>query len=78
MEQAMQLLDRAFETLSTVLIASSQAGKVSSVQTDLRQAYAILHREVAEYEKDKRELAELRIQVEASKKHDEESEVTDG
>ena len=73
MEQAMQLLDRAFETLSTVLIASSQAGKVSSVQTDLRQAYAILHREVAEYEKDKRELAALRIQVEESKKPDEES-----
>ena len=77
MEQAMQLLDRAFETLSTVLIASSQAGKVSSVQTDLRQAYAIMQREVAEYEKDKRELAELRIQVEASKKPDEESEVED-
>ena len=51
MEQAMQLLDRAFEMLSTVLIASSQADKVSSVQTDLRQAYAILHREVAEYER---------------------------
>lgn len=78
MEQAMQLLDRAFETLSTVLIASSQADKVSNVQTDLRQAYAILQREVAEYEKDKRELAALRIQVEASKKPDEESEVTDG
>ena len=78
MEQAMQLLDRAFETLSTVLIASSQADKVSSVQTDLRQAYAILQREFAEYEKDKRELAALRIQVEASKKPDEESEVTDG
>lgn len=78
MEQAMQLLDRAFETLSTVLIASSQAGKVSSVQMDLRQAYAILQREVAEYEKDKCDLAALRIQVEASKKPDEESEVTDG
>ena len=78
MEQAMQLLDRAFEMLSTVLIASSQADKVSSVQTDLRQAYAILQREVAEYEKDKRELAALRIQVEESKKPDEESEVTDG
>lgn len=78
MEQAMQLLDKAFETLSTVLIASSQADKVSSVQTDLRQAYAILQREVAEYEKDKRELATLRIQVEASEKPDEESEVEDG
>ena len=78
MEQAMQLLDRAFETLSTVLIASSQANKVSSVQTDLRHAYAILQREAAEYEKEKHELATLRIQVEASKKHDEESEVTDG
>jgi hypothetical protein len=78
MEQAMQLLDRAFGTLDTVLIAASQAGKISSVQTDLRQAYAILQREVAEYEKDKRELAALRIQVEASEKPDEESEVTDG
>lgn len=78
MEQAMQLLDRAFDTLSTVLIAASQAGKISSVQTDLRQAYAILQREVAEYEKDKRELAALRIQVEASEKPDEESEVEDG
>ena len=78
MEQAMQLLDRAFETLSTVLIASSQAGKVSSVQTDLRQAYAILQRKVAEYEKDKRELAALRIQVKAAEKTDEESEVADG
>lgn len=78
MEQAMQLLDRAFGTLDTVLIAASQAGKISSVQTDLRQAYAILQREVAEYEKDKRELAELRIQVEASEKPDEESEVEDG
>ena len=78
MEQAMQLLDRAFETLSTVLIASSQADKVSSVQTDLRQPYATLQREFAEYEKDKRELAALRIQVEASKKPEEESEVTDG
>ena len=78
MEQAMQLLDRAFEMLSTVLIASSQADKVSSVQTDLRQAYAILHREVAEYEKDKRELAALRNQVKAAEKHDEESEVEDG
>ena len=74
----MQLLDRAFETLSTVLIAASQADKVSSVQTDLRQDYAILQREVAEYEKDKRELAALRIQVEESKNPDEESEVTDG
>ena len=51
MEQAMQLLDRAFDTLSTVLIAASQAGKVGSVQTDLQQAYAILQREVAEYER---------------------------
>lgn len=78
MEQAMQLLDRAFGTLDTVLIAASQAGKVSSVQTDLRQAYAILQREVAEYEKDKRELATLRNQVKASENPDEESEVTDG
>lgn len=78
MEQAMQLLDRAFEMLSTVLIASSQADKVSSVQTDLRQVYAILQREVAEYEKDKRELAALRIQVEAEEEPDEESEVEDG
>lgn len=78
MEQAMQLLGRAFDTLSTVLIAASQAGKVGSVQTDLQQAYAILQREVAEYEKDKRELAALRIQVEASEKPDEESEVEDG
>lgn len=78
MEQAMQLLDRAFDTLSTVLIAASQADKVSSVQADLRQAYAILQREVAEYEKDKRELAALRIQVEALEKPDEESEVEDG
>lgn len=78
MEQAMQLLDMAFETLSTVMIASSQADKVSSVQTDLRQAYAILQRDVAEYEKDKRELAALRIQVESAEKPDEESEVTYG
>lgn len=78
MEQAMQLLDRAFETLSTVLIAASQAGKVGSVQTDLQQAYAILQREVAEYEKDKRELAALRIQVKAAEKPDEGSEVADG
>ena len=78
MEQAMQLLDRAFNTLSTVLIAASQAGKVGSVQTDLQQAYAILQREVAEYEKDKRELAALRIQVKAAEKPDEESEVEDG
>ena len=78
MEQAMQLLGRAFDTLSTVLIAASQAGKVGSVQTDLQQAYAILQREVAEYEKDKRELAALRLQVEASEKPDEESEATDG
>lgn len=78
MGQAMQLLNRAFEMLGTVLIASSQADKVSSVQTDLRQAYAILQREVAEYEKDKRELAALRIQVKAAEKPDEESEVTDG
>lgn len=78
MEQAMQLLDRAFGTLDTVLIAGSQAGKVGSVQTDLRQAYAILQREVAEYEKDKRELAALRIQVKAEAKTDEESEVEDG
>lgn len=78
MEQAMQLLDRAFGTLDTVLIAASQAGKISSVQTDLRQAYAILQRKVAEYEKDKRELAELRIQAKAAEKPDEESEVEDG
>lgn len=78
MEQAMQLLNRAFEMLGTVLIASSQADKVSSVQADLRQAYAILQREVAEYEKDKRELAALRIQVKAAEKPDEESEVSDG
>ena len=78
MEQAMQLLDRAFETLGTVLIASSQADKVSSVQTDLRQAYAILQRDGAEYEKNKRELAALRNQVKAEEKQDEESEVTDG
>nr|DAH31081.1 MAG TPA: hypothetical protein [Caudoviricetes sp.] len=76
MEQAMQLLDKAFETLSTVLIASSQADRVSSVQTDLRQAYAILQREVAEYEKDKREFAALRVKAEENP--DEESEVTDG
>lgn len=78
MEQAMQLLGRAFDTLSTVLIAASQAGKVDSVQTDLQQAYAILQREVAEYEKDKRELAALKIQVKAAEKPDEESEVEDG
>ena len=78
MEQAMQLLDRAFGTLDTVLIAASQAGKISSVQTGLRQAYAILQREVAEYEKDKRELAALRIKVKAEEKPDEESEVEDG
>lgn len=78
MEQAMQLLDRAFGTLSTVLIAASQADKVSSMQTDLRQAYAILQREVAEYEKDKRELVALRVQAKAEKKPDEESEVADG
>lgn len=78
MEQAMQLLNRAFEMLGTVLIAASQADKVSSVQADLRQAYAILQREVAEYEKDKRELAALRIQVKAAEKPDEESEVADG
>lgn len=78
MEQAMQLLDRAFGTLSIVLIAASQAGKVSSVQTDLQQAYAILQREVAEYEKDKRELAALRIQVKVAEKPDEGSEVEDG
>lgn len=78
MEQAMQLLNRAFEMLGTVLIAASQADKVSSVQTDLRQAYAILQREVAEYEKDKRELAALRIQVKAAENPDEESEVADG
>ncbi len=51
MEQAMQLLDRAYETLGTVLIASSQAGKVSSAQADLRQAYAILQHELAEKRK---------------------------
>lgn len=78
MEQAMQLLNRAFEMLGTVLIAASQADKVSSVQADLRQAYAILQREVAEYEKDKRELAALRIQVKAAEKPAEESEVVDG
>ena len=78
MEQAMQLLGRAFDTLSTVLIAASQAGKVGSVQTDLQQAYAVLQREAAEYEKDKRELAALRIQIKSEKKPDEESEVTDG
>ena len=78
MEQAMQLLDRAFEMLSTVLIASSQADKVRSVQAEWRQAYAILQREVSEYEKDKRELAALRIQVKAAEKSDDESEVTDG
>lgn len=78
MEQAMQLLDRAFGTLSTILIAASQADKVSSVQADLRQAYAVLQREVAEYEKDKRELAALRIQVKAAENLDEESEVADG
>lgn len=78
MEQAMQLLNRAFEMLGTVLIAASQADKVSSVQTDLRQAYAILQREVAEYEKDKRELAALRIQVKAAENPDEESEEVNG
>lgn len=88
MEQAMQLLDRAFGTLSTVLIAASQADKVSSVQTDLRQAYAILQREVAEYEKDKRELVTLKYQLKEAKKvkdgeaetakAPEESEETDG
>lgn len=78
MEQAMQLLNKAFGTLSTVLIAASQAGKVGSVQTNLQQVYAILQREVAEYEKDKRELAALRIQVKAAEKPDQESEVKDG
>lgn len=51
MEQAMQLLSRAFETLGTVLIAGSQAEKVGSVQADLRQAYAALQRELAEKRK---------------------------
>lgn len=78
MEQAMQLLNKAFGTLSTVLIAASQAGKVGSVQTNLQQVYAILQREVAEYEKDKRELAALRIQVKAAEKPGQESEVEDG
>lgn len=47
MEQAMQLLTRAYDTLSTVLIAASQAGKVGSVQANLQQAYAILQHEAA-------------------------------
>lgn len=42
MEQVMQLLDRAFNTLSTVTISASEADKVSAVRTELRQAYAML------------------------------------
>ena len=74
MEQAMQLLNRAFETLGTVLIASSQAGKVNSVQADLRQAYAILQHEAAE--KTKAEAEKRKAEAEAAENA--ESEVTDG
>lgn len=56
----MQLLDRAFETLGTVLIAGSQAGKIGSVQADLRQAYAILRREVAAKQDERKEATDGR------------------
>ena len=69
MEQAMQLLNRAFDTLGTVLIAASQAGKVGSVQADLQQAYAILQHEAAEQKKAERRKA---------KAEKAESEVADG
>lgn len=78
MKEAMELLSNAFDTLNNTLVLGSEAGKISVVKAQIQKAYEILHREAEEQEKDKRELAALRIQVEASEKPDEESEVEDG
>ena len=42
MTEVMELLDRAFNTLSTVTILASEADKVSAIRAELRQAYALL------------------------------------
>ena len=43
-KQAMQILDSAFNTLSSVMISANDAEKMTKVKGELRQAYAILER----------------------------------
>ena len=43
-KQAMQILDSAFNTLSSVMISANDAEKMAKVKGELRQAYAILER----------------------------------
>lgn len=43
-KQVMQILDSAFNTLSSVMISANDAEKMAKVKGELRQAYAILER----------------------------------
>lgn len=68
-KQAMQILDSAFNTLSTVMISASDAEKMAKIKGELRQAYAILER---------LDQQAVHVPAEPPAKAPEESEVTDG
>lgn len=73
-KQVMQILDSAFNTLSSVMISANDAEKMAKVKGELRQAYAILERldqQAAHVP------AELPAK-EGKTKPEKESEVTDG
>lgn len=68
-KQAMQILDSAFNTLSTVMISANDAEKMAKIKGELRQAYAILGQ---------LDQQAAHVSAEPPAKAPEESEVTDG
>lgn len=68
-KQAMQILDSAFNTLSSVMISANDAEKMTKIKGELRQVYAILER---------LDQQAVHVSAEPPAKVLEESEVTDG
>lgn len=68
-KQAMQILDSAFNTLSSVMISANDAEKMAKIKGELRQAYAIL----GQFDRQA-----AHVPAEPPAKAPEESEVTDG
>ena len=73
-KQVMQILDSAFNTLSSVMISADDAEKMTKVKGELRQAYAILER----LDQQAAHVPAEPPTKEGKTKLEEESEVTDG
>ena len=73
-KQVMQILDSAFNTLSSVMISADDAEKMTKVKGELRQAYAILER----LDQQAAHVPAEPPAKEGKMKLEEESEVTDG